>query len=319
MATKKQKQDLLQALKFTPRDIRISLWGYGGEIVMGKIDEATYDFWSRHEDQLGDYVYDWGDTMDVPADADFAPGGTWYDVSDICHESGVELSGSCGITITDELTGETIFETNLEINNLQELGVDVECVDEEYVHQQTPGSYVFFGQSTEKGVFLENTVRITSPFDPAKLRLTYGDYEGWELCSYVEYDGQDIEGHDGYNTRGKGSDFRVFAVEKDEDWDPAAELEKISLPVLDGEEVWSSRMIDYAEETEYWEGHALTPWWSATDLPVRPGRYQVLIGNWPFPQYAEYQAGPWPFPGQWIQEGEKVEINQWRGLAQDPG
>ena len=147
--------------------------------------------------------------------------------------------------------------------------------------------------------------------------MTYGDYEGWELCSYVEYDGVDIEGHDGYNTRGKGSDFRVFAVEKDDDWGPAAELEKISLPVLDGEETWSSRMIDYAEETEYWEGHVLTPWWSATDVPVRPGRYQVLIGQWPFPQYAEYKDGQWPFPGQWIQEGEKVEILQWRGLHKE--
>ena len=319
MATKKQKQDLIQALKFTPRDIRISLWGYGGEIVMGRINEATYDFWSRHPDDLSDYVYDWGGTMDVPADADFAPDGTWYDVSDICHESGVELSDSCGLTVTDELTGETVFETRLDIGKLQDLGIDVECTDEQYAHQQPPGSYVFVGQSIEKGVFLENTVRITAPFDPAKLHLSYGDYDGWEICSYVEYDGVDIEGHDGYNTNGKSSDFRVVAVEPDEEWDPKAELEKIPLPVLDGEEVWSSRMIDYAQETEYWEGHALTPWWPAEDTPVRPGRYQVLIGNWPFEQYAEYQAGACPNPGRWVQEGEVVEIKQWRGLAQDPG
>ena len=36
MATRKQKEDLVRALKFVPRDITISLSGYGADIVTGK-------------------------------------------------------------------------------------------------------------------------------------------------------------------------------------------------------------------------------------------------------------------------------------------
>ena len=41
MATADEKQELVDALKFTPRDVRIQVWGYGGEIVMGKVSREA--------------------------------------------------------------------------------------------------------------------------------------------------------------------------------------------------------------------------------------------------------------------------------------
>ena len=56
MATRKQKEHLVKVLKFTPRDIEITLSGYGGEIVMGRITEAAYDFWQDRDD-LDDFFF----------------------------------------------------------------------------------------------------------------------------------------------------------------------------------------------------------------------------------------------------------------------
>ena len=307
----------MSALKFTPRDVEITLAGYGGEIVIGRISEAAYDYWEGRED-LGDYAYDWsGEFDEVPADANFCPDGCWHDVDDICHESGCELSESCWITVDDLLESQTVFESNLDLDNLASKGVDTQAHTHYRPNENEPdGTCVFLGQSFEKGTFFSGTVRITQPFDPKKLSITWTDCDGWRIISGVDYDGEEVEGFDGYSTSGKSTHFQVYRVERDdEEWDPVAELDKIRLPVLEGEETWSSRMIDEHDEVERWEGHELTPWWQPQDVPVREGRYQVLLGKWPFPSFAEYTK-----KRGWRQYDEPVEnLTAWRGLAQPVG
>ena len=44
MATEIEKQELMDTLKFTPRNYTITLSGYGGEIAVGTVDRKVYDY-----------------------------------------------------------------------------------------------------------------------------------------------------------------------------------------------------------------------------------------------------------------------------------
>ena len=49
-----EQQKLIDTLKFTPRTYRISLWGYGGEKVMGRVDSETWDYCMENQVDLSD-------------------------------------------------------------------------------------------------------------------------------------------------------------------------------------------------------------------------------------------------------------------------
>jgi hypothetical protein len=226
MATEDQKQELFDALKFTPRDITIATWGYGGEIVMGRITAQQYNFWQGRED-FSDYVWDWDYEVPdhAPPGVDFIDQGSWYDCDDIAHENSVEMSDSCGITVTDNITGEVIWESRLGVGTLQDHGAEVEwtsCIE----RADFPGEYLFIGQSIEKGQFWDGTVRITQPFDPSRLSFRVVEVDGWSLFGGLTYDGQDPEDLGNYDTTGKGSEFSLhYEPDMDNDfsdWHDAA-------------------------------------------------------------------------------------------------
>ena len=290
----------MSALKFTPRDIEITLCGYGGEIVLGRISEAAYDYWDGRDD-LSDFVYDWdGEFEDVPADARFCTDGAWHDVDDLCHETGCEASDACSIIVDDRLEGKTIWETNLDLDNLDAKGVDTASHGHTRPSETEPnGTCVFMGQSFEKGTFFSGTIRITAPFDPKKLSISWHDCDGWRLITGVEYDGEDVEGFDGYSTTGKGMEFQVYCVENDND--------ELDIPVLENEETWASRMIDESMKTD---------WHSGKLTPVHTGFYEVQYrdAKWPWPSigYAEWDGSKWiPDDGR-----DPQPVGQWRGLRE---
>jgi hypothetical protein len=303
LATRKQKEDLVKVLKFTPRDIEITLSGYGGEIVMGRITEAAYDFWQDRDD-LDDFVYDWDGEMDVPADAQFCTDGAWHDVDDICHESGCEAADSSYVTVQDLLEDKTLFESACDVEGLSAKGIDISSGSVYRPSQDLEsGTCVFLGQSFEKGLFFSATVRITEPFDVSRLSISYTDCDGWRLISSVEYAGEDLDGSSAYSTNGKGSNYNVFRVERDEEevdgWDPATELDKISAPdVNDG-------------EPEFWEGIETTPWHPMDIKPHHRGEYQVLTGTWPFPGRAEWTGKKWKA----VSTTDTKALTHWRGLT----
>ena len=37
-------EELIELIKFTPRTYKISMWGYGGEKVMGRVDPKVWDY-----------------------------------------------------------------------------------------------------------------------------------------------------------------------------------------------------------------------------------------------------------------------------------
>ena len=70
MATQEEQQQLIDTLKFTPRTYRISMWGYGGERVMGTVDPKIYDYFRHRRLDLSDYAWnsDYAEENNIPED-----------------------------------------------------------------------------------------------------------------------------------------------------------------------------------------------------------------------------------------------------------
>jgi hypothetical protein len=215
VATEAEKEVLVEHLKFTPRTYVIQLWGYGGEVVMGRVDRKIYDYFKENQIDVGEYAYDWDNELEVPEDVQPFTPGEWHDCDHIVHESGIEMSGSCHVTVYDE-NGNEVWTHGLDTADLDEDEITVIESEEYFAHFEAPGTVVFYGQSFEKGTFMGGPIELTAPFDPTKLKFYYNDIEGWPLCSNVEYDNQDIDGlFDDYDTTGKSSDFYLWLVNED--------------------------------------------------------------------------------------------------------
>jgi hypothetical protein len=212
MATREEKEKLVEALKFIPGTYTIQCWGYGGEIVLGRVEKESYDYFVEHEVDLDEFATDWnGESTAVPEEVHPFPPGEWHSCDDICHENGVEMSDLCLISVSDS-TNTEIWNHRLEPFMLEESGVGVECVEEYYASYQGEGSIVFLGQSIEKGTFFKGTIELTSPFDPTKLKLFYNDIEGWPLLYSISYNEEDVY-NDDYDTRGKSMEFKFLNTE----------------------------------------------------------------------------------------------------------
>ena len=346
MATDKQKEELMATLKFTPRNYRVEIWGYGGEIYWGTVDRKIYDFFKDKEIDIEQYASSWDDDMwaDIPDDMRPFPPGSPYECDHGCHESGATVDSGSYITVYDE-TGEQVWQSSLDGTDLAKQGVEFDCIDEHYLADYDEGTVVFQGAQGEKGLFFGNEFEIKSPFDPAKLRITYTDCDGWSLTCGVSYDGEDIDGND-YDTNGKwgenkwiviGDEVVYDGVERDEDsyentsddnpeidlndafdnwnpmtdglaalqdavgeleaqfgtvdddWDPAAELDKIQVPESD----WTDKSIE----------------------PTTAGEYDVVLDA-PWPTGGMEYVATWT-GSAWELDGETIAIHRWRETTDD--
>jgi len=209
MATREQKEKLVEALKFVPGTFSIRCWGYGGEIVLGSVERDVYNYFVEHDVDLEEYATQWAsEDCEIPDNfRPFSP-GEWYDCDDVCHENGVEMSEYCKILIEDS-EGNTVWEHVLEPFMLEESEVEVECYDEYYAEFHDPGNIVFLGQSIEKGTFFGADIELTAPFDPTKLKIVYTDVEGLLIMSSLFYNDEEIY-NDGADTRGKSMEFKFL-------------------------------------------------------------------------------------------------------------
>ena len=241
MATKKEKQELVEILKFTPVTYSVQVSGYGGEIVMGKVDRKIVDYFEENGIDLEQYASSWGepgdeDYIEVPEDMQPFSQGSWYDCDNIEHCSGAEFGGAW-ITVYDE-NGDEVWQAELN-HDLEELGCEIDCFCSEDIEDYTDkDTAVFVGQNFEKGTFFDARLELRAPFDPAKFKFTYSDIANWSILNVVEYDGEELDGNDGYSTTGKSSSYEFFTSDEE----PAAPEEDV--PVLEGEEEWASKAID---------------------------------------------------------------------------
>lgn len=316
MATKKQKQELVDILKFTPIKVTLMLQGYGGETYAGRVDRKIYEYFKERKLDISEFASDWDNGMNVPDDMQPFPAGSAYECDGMFHASGAELSDLNQLTITDE-NGNTIWEHNMGWSDLEDSGVVVEQFSDVDFDDLEPGEVVFWGGQGEKGCFFDGEFTLRAPFDPKKLVIKFETCDGWHIVNYVEYDGEDIDGSGGYSTTGKwgdakwilGGDEEVYEAEEfdpdaevDDNWDPAAELDKIKPPV---EFDWTP-----LDETP-----TVTDWFDKDVKPTIKGDYEVVYdAAWP-----NSGMGMAEWTGRsWKQNGKKLAILKWRGLAENP-
>jgi len=227
MATIEEQQKLIEVLKFTPRTYKVSMWGYGGEKVMGTVDRKVWDYCMANQVDLSDIA--WGDEDTVASmglDPDMLPfsAGSWYECDDLAHVNGT--SRDAGTLQIEDENLNTVFAKSLEeCDNDEEDNPKWACGETVWVGQIKPGKVVFVGSSNEKGTFFEGHIELTQPFDITKLTLCYDDIDSEEIVNGVQYDGEDIDNWGG-STDGKSSDFTMCRVKKGGDWERYEPKEK---------------------------------------------------------------------------------------------
>jgi hypothetical protein len=289
VATKEEKQELIDILKFTPCTYTIQLWGYGGEHVMGTVTREIYDYFKKRRLSVSDFAWDsdYADENNVPEEMwPFTP-GSWYECDDMGHVNGVDRSAGT-LQICDE-NGNVVYEKSLEdIDGCGDDEPEFSCSDEVWIDSKDPGTVVFIGVSSEKGTFFEGEIELTQPFDPSKLCLCYDEIDGNEIISSVEYDGEDLDNNGG-STNGKSSDFGFYIAgsQKDGKWERYKDLDDIEYP--------------------------LTDWFLSDSYPLRVGKYEAEIETGH--QYQVLWTGD-----KWVNDwnDEPVVIKKWRGIAVDP-
>lgn len=179
----------------------ITINGYGGEVVLGKLTKEQYDFWSDKEDEdvMDNHLfwdpYDEANGNPITDDKDPRFLGYWHDLDDIEHVNGADVD-DCQIQIKDE-DNNIVWETDdPEISSVVYADVDT----------QEPG-YYFKGWTSEKGNFCTAEIK-TDKFDPAKLKLHSISIEGDDKISKIEYNGEEIE-YDMDSTTGKDQGFEL--------------------------------------------------------------------------------------------------------------
>ena len=225
---KEDQKKFIEILKFTPRTYKISMWGYGGEKVMGTVNREVYDYCLENCVDLTDIAWGDEDTVeDMGLDIDMLPfpPGSWYECDDMAHTSGV--SRNAGTLQIEDENGNTVFQKSLDdiVGGGEDGEPDWSCNDEAWIGSKPAGTVVFIGTSNEKGTFFEGEIELRQPFDIEKLVLGYDEIDGEELVNSVTYDDEDIDNFGG-STDGKSSDFGMYLVKDSNSWETYSPEEK---------------------------------------------------------------------------------------------
>jgi hypothetical protein len=243
MATKKEKEELIATLKFTPRTYRVELGAYGGEVYAGRVDRKIYDYFKSRSIDLDEYASDWDNELEVPEDMQPFPPGSPYECDELVHASGATMDDGNYITVYDE-NGEEVWQHSLDLNALDDSEIPVNEWEVFTMDDLKDGEVAYWGGQGEKGLLYGGEFELKQPFDPKKLMLNFTNADGWYICNGVEYDGEDIS-NDDMSTTGKWGENKWLFGGDEEAYDP-------SDAVPEGEENggagWPASY--YPEETE---------------------------------------------------------------------
>lgn len=205
---------------------RVSLYGYGGEIVFGASTEAEYEYWyggkAKSDIQIED-GYDDGDplsyyVLECDSNADQFPNvpeefrrvDGWYDQDDLAHVNGVNYTSAY---ISIEQLDSPEWDANIinEVVSIELPKFVANCgntVDTEIF--ETDLSYVFLGVSVEKGEFFSGIITTAGPIDMSKLSFYTTEYPTDDnIVHAVTYDHEDIE-NTGGDTNGKSMIIEIL-------------------------------------------------------------------------------------------------------------
>jgi len=234
MATLEEKEHLIETIKRPDRYYRISIWGYGSEMVWNKVSKECADWWNSQEDlSAEEYMSDPEEFVKentIPDEANFLrwendDGEKYYSgwhepPEEAGHFWGVSDSGA-NITVEEVESGEynaPVIETIIDgkdfHNAIDEDGVECTIEDEDAV---IPKGYYAQMISSEKGTFFDGVLHLVGQtFDPTKLVIDQNTMPNDEvIIKGVRYgeEGKEVEvENNGGDTRGKG--YSVYFYEE---------------------------------------------------------------------------------------------------------
>jgi hypothetical protein len=311
-------EELVELIKFTPRTYKISMWGYGGEKVMGTTTKEVWDYCNNNQVDLSDIAWnhDACEEMDLDEDLLPFPPGSWYECDDMAHVSGV--SRNAGTVQIEDEKGEVVFEKSLDsITGYEDDDGNPEpewsCMDEVWIGEKPAGTVVFVGSSNEKGTFFEGEIELRAPFDIRKLTLCYDEIDGEELINGVQYDGEDIDNFGG-STDGKSSDFGMYLVQDSNTWETYAPEEKD----------WGHP--EYGTSPSDWEKSPKFNF--KKHKPMYPGYYNAVWSNfgttygslyWDGSNFGEWEFGKFkPVSGVQTWQGYNWDTTSWSNRPPEP-
>jgi len=220
----KEQKELIRTIRTPERFFRVDFGRYGGEVAMGSITEAQFNYWyDKGSDVFGEYMANRGfdaeeANKDVPADAQFDK--EFYEYEDICHLSGPELSDGQTMTITEvdqdgntlqDDDGNWLEDREIDMKDFKKLGVKVKCIGDHHSGSRScRDKYYIFGQYFNKGGWTTQEIIKTGPagFDLKKCAIQYENADGFKVFNELIYDGT------GYyldeDSTGKSSAFYVM-------------------------------------------------------------------------------------------------------------
>ena len=234
MATLEEKEHLIETIKRPDRYYRISIWGYGNEMVWNKVSKECADWWNSQEDlSAEEYMSDPEEFVKentIPDEANFLrwendDGEKYYSgwhepPEEAGHFWGVSDSGA-NITI-EELESseynapviETIIDGKDFHNAIDEDGIESSIDDADAV---IPKGWYAQMISSEKGTFFDGVLHLVGQtFDPTKLIVDQNTMPNDEVyIQGVRYgeEGKEVEvENNGGDTRGKG--YSVYFYEE---------------------------------------------------------------------------------------------------------
>lgn len=219
----KEQRKLIRTIKTPERFFRVDFGRYGGEVAMGEITEAQFNYWEGKDEEFAEHMAgaDWGEDREddgTPEEAKFIK--PFYDYEDICHTSGPELSDGQTMTITEvdkdgnslrDDDGNFMEDQQIDMKDFKKLGVRVNCVAEHNSGSDScKDKYYLFGQYFNKGGWGTQDIIKTGPegFDLKKVVINYENCDGFSVFSEFEYDGTSY--HLDEDSTGKSSTFYVM-------------------------------------------------------------------------------------------------------------
>jgi hypothetical protein len=222
----RQQKELIRAIKTPERFFKIDFGRYGGEVAMGEITEAQYNYWNdRDQSDFENYMTSKGfgdeneEFNEVPDDAKIQ--GEFFEHEDICHTSGPEFSDGQYMLISEvdkdgqplqDEEGNFLEDRSIDMKDFKKLGVKIKCVAEHNEGSKScKDKFFMFGQYFNKGGWYTAEPIKTGPagFDFKKMAINYENCDGFRVFNSFDYDGENHYLEE--DSTGKSSAFYVRA------------------------------------------------------------------------------------------------------------
>lgn len=226
MSSNPEHDELIDNIKRPVRYYRISISGYGGELVYDTATKEQYEYWNSNqakedcgvesdENALSEYLWSFEDDPDrfgkVPKSVHRE--GNWHEQDSVAHLMGAAVD-SASITIeeldADHLMADVIKEIviNVPIYDF----VDEEDAEINITELEFESEYVFFGMSVEKGTFFDAVLETQGPINLSKLKFEVREcHNGDEIITDVYYNDELVESQEN-DTNGKDMIIEIVEV-----------------------------------------------------------------------------------------------------------